>query len=117
PYEIPRHALGQAAATHEHVDVLRDAGEKDRRLPRRVAATDHGDLLVLAELRLHEGGAIVDAGAFELSETREVRLTVLRPGRNDDGASGDPLPAVDLNGVGLSLASEAGGGLLDDDGT
>ena len=42
-----------------------------RGLTGRVGAADHDDLIAVAELRLHEGCAVVDTGAFELPEIRQ----------------------------------------------
>ena len=50
------------------MNVLRDPGEKDRRLSGRVTSSDDDDFFIRAELRLQTSGAIVDAYSFKLGQ-------------------------------------------------
>ena len=66
------------------MDESPSLSKKQCGLARRVGPADDDDLVAVAELRfLHEGRVVVDAGAFELREIRERRLTV-SGSRGDD---------------------------------
>src|SRR5688572_27466206 len=95
--------------------VFRHRREEDRRLARRVATTNDRDVFVLAELRFHEGGAVVHAGILEFADPRQVRLSVLRTGRDDDRASADALATVDLDRIRTPLTQQPSGVPGDDE--
>ena len=66
------------------------------------------DLLAAAELGLHRGRRVVDAGALEAREVRQVELAVARAGVDHDRACPDRLAAVERQGVRRSLAVQPG---------
>ena len=86
PDQVARHALGQAVGADQHVHALGRLRQEHRGLAGRVAAAHHDHLLAGAQLRLHEGGAVVNAGALEPRQVVERRLAVLGAGGDDDGA-------------------------------
>ena len=89
-------------------------GEEHGRLSRGVSTADDDDLLARAKLCLHRGGAIVDPGALEVGQTREVRFAILRAGRDDDGARRDPLTTVNLDRIRTPLARQLRGAFRDE---
>ena len=62
--QVMRHGRRQRLRATGHAGGM--AGEKDRRLARRIAAADQGDLLARAELRLERRCPIMDGRAFEI---------------------------------------------------
>src|SRR6202035_432593 len=94
--QVARHALGETAAAHQHMDPSGLAGQEYRRLARGVAAADHDDLLPRAEPGLDLGGAVVDAGALEPRQVGQVRPAVLRAAGDDHGARLDGVAAGQL---------------------
>ena len=56
----------------EHVHAPRRLRQEHRRLAGGVAAADDDHLFAAAQLRLDEGRAVVDAGAFELRQVRRA---------------------------------------------
>ena len=89
--------------------------EEHRRLSGRVGAAHDRDLLALAELALEVGGAVVDAGALEARERRNIELPVLRAGGDDDGARAHHLAVGEIEAVGPAVAVEADDGPADGD--
>ena len=67
--EIARHRLLEGVAAHEHRDVAALAGEMQRRLARRVPATNDEHRLARERLPLGDRGAEVDARAREPSSS------------------------------------------------
>src|SRR6185369_10676284 len=73
-HQVVRHRRRQAFGANEHVYVLCAAGEEYGGLAGRVAAADHDDLLVGAEVGLHRRRGVVDAGALEALVAGDVEL-------------------------------------------
>ena len=88
-HQVAGHALAEVVAPDDQVNLAGAAGEKDRRLARRVAATHDSDLVPRAHLRLGLGGGVVDAQALELFESRNVGAPVAGTGGDDYAASPD----------------------------
>ena len=59
------------------------------------------------------GGAVVDAGALEARERREIELAVLHAGGDDDGARSHHLTVGQIEAVGPAVAVEADDGAAD----
>src|SRR6185369_13946150 len=79
------HDLGGAelVAAVEQLDLVRELGEEERFLHRRVAAADDGDVLALEEEAV-AGGARRDAVAGELLLVRKPDPLRRRAGRDDE---------------------------------
>ena len=113
--QVTRHRPGEPWCANDHMDTPRRRCEKDRRLPRRVAAADDHDFLSDAELRLHRRGAVVDACTFERGQVVQSGLAILRAGRDDDRARANPGAVVNLDLVMRALAGQPCGASGDDD--
>ncbi len=85
--QVVRHRGLQRRPAHEHRHAAGELGEVHGRLPGRVRAADHDDVLVLARARLGQRGAVVDPGAGELREAGRVELAV-GDARGDEHAVG-----------------------------
>ena len=60
---------------------------ENRRLACRIPAADYNHLVAPAELRFHERRRVINTIPFELFQVGNVRLVVLRSGRDHDAAS------------------------------
>src|SRR5439155_23658028 len=87
--EVSRHALSQIPATREDVHASCVSRQRHDGLPSRVAGAHDDDLLVATELRFRVRRGIVDAGAFELAETRYIEPAILDTRRDKDGLAAD----------------------------
>src|SRR5581483_8935041 len=85
--QIVRHARGEPLATNHDVHMARKSGQKYRRLSRRIAAAHNDEFFVAAKRGFHIRGAVIDAAALEMFETREIRLAITRPRRDHDRAT------------------------------
>src|SRR5436309_3324420 len=107
--EVARHAVREPRASYQHVNFGRALREKNRRLSGRVSASDDGDLLSFAELRLDVGRAVHDPGALEARELRQGRFPVPRATGDDHGSRWHGLAGREPYRVGLRRAVEADG--------
>ena len=98
-HEIARHRFGEPLRAHQHVHAPGGLGEVHGRLARRVAAADHDDFFVDAELRFHEGGPVIHAEAFEARQLGEQGFAVFGAGRDDDRARPQRGPRVHVHAV------------------
>ena len=74
--EVARHALGEARASHEHLNVSPSARQEDGGLARGVPPSDDDDVVAVAEVRLDLGRAVVDPDTLEPGQVRQVGLPV-----------------------------------------
>ena len=70
--QVLRHRLAQVGAPVQERHERAPTRERDRRLPRRVAATDHADALSGAELFVLWSGRIEHADALVVGQARRV---------------------------------------------
>src|SRR6267142_1382070 len=89
--------------------------QKHRGLAGRVRSAYHYDFIAVAELRFHEGRAVVDTRTFELTEIRERRHTVSSPSGNDHCPSRDGHAVVESHAVGVVFADQLCGAFRDHD--
>src|SRR5215467_6071756 len=89
--------------------------QEHRGLAGRVPPAYDDDLIAVAELRFHEGRAVVDTCTFELTEIRERRHTVSSPCGNDHCASRDGHAVVESHAVGVVYAAQLRGAFRDHD--
>ena len=92
-----RDMLSASDAPRTTTVTRRVAGEVERGLAGGVAAADDVDVLARESLRLGRRGAVVDAGALQLGETRCLEPAVLDAEREHDrpGGDGDAVGGVD----------------------
>src|SRR5258707_1980043 len=81
--QVPRHGLGETILSYEDVHTPSRGCEIHGRLACGVAASDNEHLLAGAELGFHLRGSIVNAGAFELLQVLDARLSIFRTACND----------------------------------
>ena len=72
-----------------------------------IASADDDNVFVAAELRFHEGCAVIDALSFEMGEISDARFVVLRAGGDDDRARGQFDAVIEHDFVGAPGAFEA----------
>src|SRR5574342_517225 len=87
--QVSRHARRKTTGADEQMNLPRHLRQEHGGLAGRVRPAYDDDLIAVAELRFHEGGAVVDTRTFELAEIRERRPTVSSPSGNDHCASRD----------------------------
>src|ERR1017187_3118362 len=93
--------------------MLGPSREEKRRLPSRVSSAHDGDLRVAAKLGLHRGRAIVDPGAFELSDVGYIQLAIWAPGRHNHAPALHRSSIVQFDRVGRTGAFDPTGGSRD----
>src|SRR6185312_9885098 len=94
------------AGADEQMNVPRRLRQKHCGLAGRVRPAYDDDLIAIAELRFHEGRAVVDTRTFELTEIRERRPAVSSPSGNDHGASRNGHAGLDSHAVGVVSAGQ-----------
>src|SRR5581483_6886314 len=87
--EISGHALGEAIRAHEQMHMPTATGEEYGCLPRGVAAADHDDFLVLAELRLDKRRRVIDTHPEKAVDVGQFQLAVFHAAGDHDGAAAD----------------------------
>src|SRR5262249_34101475 len=113
--QVSRHAHRKTAGADEQMNMPRRLRQEHRGLAGRVRPAYDDDLIAVAELRFHEGRAVVDTRTFELTEIRERRPTVSSPSGNDHCASRDGHAVVESHAVGVVFAGQLRGAFCDHD--
>src|SRR4051812_2775481 len=113
--KVLRHRFRKSARPNYHMDFARGLGEVHRGLSGGIAAANHDNLFVAAELRLDEGGAVVNAFALELREVGHTDLVVRSASRNYDGSRGDCAGAIYFYDIRLAFAAQFHGRLCNCD--
>src|SRR5580698_7128402 len=83
--QIARHALFEARAADEHMNVLRVRREKHDGLSRGVTAAHEQHRFFATKPRLDRRGPGIDAAGFEVREPFDIEAPVLRAARDHDG--------------------------------
>src|SRR3954451_1574417 len=102
------HRLAQVGTAMEECHERASAGEPDRGLGSRVAATDHADTITAAAPRLGRAGEIEDADPLELGETVDRQAAIAGTGPAHPRASRDLVSLLDAHDPAVSVAFEPG---------
>lgn len=109
-HQVARHVLGEVAASDNQVHLWHKACEEEGPLPSGVAPADHGDRVHTAQIRFVEGGGVVDAGAFQTVDARDLEPAVPHSRGQDDRAGLGLRTVREGDGV-VAVASFEGSGL------
>lgn len=105
--KVLRHGVNQAGAPDEDINVLRALAQKHSRLSCRISAADHDDFFIPAQLRLDEGGAVIDANALKARKALERQRAIPRSGGDNHRSCRDSGAVFQLDEVWTAIALEA----------
>src|SRR4026209_1014768 len=85
-YQVSRHGVSEARPAYQQINMLREPRQEHGSLAGRIPSSDNRDFLAAADLGLDWGRSVVNAGAFELHEFRQIHFSILGSGRHNDAA-------------------------------